>query len=117
MTTLNFAEEFSRYPYGRNGDDGRFNAEAFRELLADRFAQAQARQQALEIVLDNVSGMSGSFIRAAFGKFAEEKQGEGITLGEDNLRFNMDSPLHDYYIDQIWGCIKQHSSSANYSNY
>lgn len=103
---LLFAKEFTPYPFGGRPEDGPFNGEKFREeLLAPKFASAHAQNEALEVDLHNVHGLSGSFMRASFGKLADHLLSSDIRLTEKNLKILTDSPYHELCRIKIWQII------------
>lgn len=114
---LYFAKEFSPYPFGRDNGDGEFNGTKFRNLLREKFDQAQNKGETLEIVLDGVHGLGGAFLDEAFGEFAKNlKEEKNKKLSTKDLDFRADMPHYDFYIHKIWSCIEQHYQSTQREN-
>ena len=106
---LHFAKEFSSYPQGRYESDGKYSGEAFRNLLMEKFQQAQDSDERLEVILDNVETLSGIFIDEAFGKFAKQLKEQGRnTLSEEEIFFHGDEPHYEHYIHMIWKSINKY---------
>lgn len=105
---LHVAEEFSSYPFGRDEEDGEVNGTAFRVLLAKRFAEARAKGEPLEVILDDVHALGGDFLDEAFGKFAMElKEKTGETISKKELSFHADESYYEFYIERIWVYIER----------
>lgn len=105
---LHFATEFSRFPFGRDAEDGKYNGTAFRDLLADKFREAQQKREVLEVVLDDVAYVDGSFARASFGKLSHQFHKEhGRALSEKEITISGNRPHYEFFIYKIWECINE----------
>jgi len=61
---ISIAKDFSRYPAGRNQDDGPYSGELFRKKFLE---PAMAEDIPLIIGLDGARGYGSSFLEEAFG--------------------------------------------------
>jgi hypothetical protein len=101
-TTINIAEQYTRFPGGRYPTDGAGNGTSFRERYLVPVLQSGTDA---EIVLDGVAGYPSSFLDEAFGGLVRE---HGY-LAEDVLRvfrFKAQMPRFVPYIEMIQGYIK-----------
>jgi hypothetical protein len=74
--------DFSRYPSGRDANDGSFNGEAFRSrILLPAVKSAIAQNSNIRISLAGVMSFGSSFLEEAFGGLVRK---EGIP--KDKLR-------------------------------
>ena len=64
MNTIDIAKDFTRYPAGRNRQDGPFSGQAFRE---DLLAPALSDNQPVRLVMDGTRGYGSSFLEEVFG--------------------------------------------------
>lgn len=67
MTTINVANDFSKWPAGRYRGDGPYSGEVFRD---DVLVPALARAEIVEVQLDGARGYGSSFLEEAFGGLA-----------------------------------------------
>lgn len=64
MITINVAADFSRYPAGRDRDDGPFSGQAFREDMLEVPLRAGDK---VTLMLDGTRGYGSSFLEEVFG--------------------------------------------------
>lgn len=65
---LSIARDYSRFPSGRDTNDGPNNGTRFREqFLLPRFREARAKAIPLVVHLDGVLSFGSSFLEEAFG--------------------------------------------------
>lgn len=65
MTTINVANDFSKYPAGRFKSDGPFSGESFRDKIL--IPALKKDNATIEIDLDGARGYGSSFLEEAFG--------------------------------------------------
>jgi hypothetical protein len=87
---LSVARDFSRTPGPRRVEEGKYSGDEFLQLLRDRFDQAVSRGVTLLVDLDGAAGYATSFLEAAFGGLARERD---QNLVEQTLQFkSLDEP-------------------------
>jgi hypothetical protein len=64
MQTIHIARDFSPYPAGRYGTDGKFSGERFRDELLIPALKANDK---VRVVLDDTRGYGSSFLEEVFG--------------------------------------------------
>lgn len=73
MKTIKLATDFSRFPIGRNDDEGEFNGDKFkREVLLPRWQELDHNEN-LIIDLNGLAGIGRSFLDSSFGKLLRDK--------------------------------------------
>jgi hypothetical protein len=78
-STINVAQDFSKYPGGRYLTDGEFSGERFRhEMLAPALRQ----HEAVTVELDGTLGYGSGFLEEAFGGLVREAGMDKARLGE-----------------------------------
>jgi len=72
---LNIAEEFSRFPAGRQDVDGPFNGDRFRvDLLAPMLREAMETGGKLTVNMDGLMSCGSSFLDSAFGGLVRDEK-------------------------------------------
>jgi hypothetical protein len=91
MTTINIANQFSRYPAGRYEKDGPYTGEVFRdEHLIPALKAGDGR---IVIEFDGTRGLASSFLEEAFGGLIRKGFDEKTLLGRLDLRSTDESIL------------------------
>lgn len=75
MKTIKLAIDFSRFPIGRNDNEGEFNGDKFkREVLLPRWQELDHNHnENLIIDLDGIAGVGRSFLDSSFGVLLRDK--------------------------------------------
>ena len=101
--TLNFAEDFTDAPGGRDRESGPSSAEEFREeVLLPAYTRADELSCELLVDLDGIHGMASSFAEEAFGGLVRV---EGCDKGRVQALLTLKSDEDPCLIEEINGFI------------
>jgi len=96
---INIARDFSKYPAGRNRDDGPFTGEHFRENILIPTLKDHSH---ITIELDGTRGYGSSFLEEAFGGLARK----GMSL--DTIRNKISIVSGDKsLVREIWQYVEE----------
>ena len=97
--------DFSKYPSGRDTQDGSFNGKTYREeILKPALNQAIQKKRTILVSLKGVMSFGSSFLEEAFGGLVRE---EGFTKEQLRTRLVIDpgKPNFTRYEKTIWSYI------------
>jgi hypothetical protein len=91
---VSIAEDFSRYPAGRNRRDGENSAERFRDdVLIPTLRRAISAGSRVVVKLDGVYGYSSSFLEEVFGGLVRSRAFP-IDSIKRSLKISADDPIY-----------------------
>ncbi|WP_083484396.1 STAS-like domain-containing protein [Loktanella sp. 3ANDIMAR09] len=103
--TLQVADRFSRYPAGRDQNDGPFNGTAFRTVhLVPALNEAKKSGRKLNVSFEGVISYGSSFLEEAFGGLVRIERFKKSDLRK-TLTITNTSPYSDRYERAIWRYI------------
>ncbi|WP_295452611.1 STAS-like domain-containing protein [uncultured Pseudophaeobacter sp.] len=86
--------DFSKFPSGRDDNDGDFNGEKYRDsILAPQIKAAKASGKKIEISIEGVLNFGSSFLEEAFGGLVRK----GIASKDDLKNLLRITPNNDKY--------------------
>jgi hypothetical protein len=98
-TTINIAEDFSRYPAGRYRSDGEFAGQRFRE---GHLVPALRDYSHVVVQMDGTLGYGSSFLEEAFGGLVRDSD-----IDTDQLRERLEIQTTDAVLrETIWTYIR-----------
>ena len=95
---IDVGPDFSRFPAGRDREDGRYSGQAFRE---DHLVPALDKGGKVEVRLDSAIGYGSSFLEEAFGGLVRVHEFTEFDLDERLILKSDDKML----LDEIRGYI------------
>ena len=104
QTVISVAD-FSRYPSGRDDNDGSFNGKKYRlTVLKPELARAISENKRICVSLEGVMSFGSSFLEEAFGGLVRE---EGFSKEELQNRLSIDPGRASFsrYEKAIWSYI------------
>lgn len=106
-TILISIAKFSKYPSGRDDNDGTYNGERFRtDHLVPVLSDALQGGKKVVISLENVMSFGSSFLEEAFGGLVRKENFDKDQLKE-LIEISLGSPNHSRYEKAIWNYIKE----------
>ncbi|WP_172599846.1 STAS-like domain-containing protein [Cereibacter sphaeroides] len=97
--------DFSRFPSGRDDNDGDYNGQKYRnEILAPAFQEAVTKGRILEVSLEGVLNFGSSFLEEAFGGLVRKRIASRSDL-KRLLRISPDTPYFNKYKTSIFEYI------------
>lgn len=107
MKTISIAEDFSRYPSGRDAKDGDYSGEKFlNDHLKPKMLEAIRTEQKLVVSLDGLMSCGSSFLDASFGELARSKD-VGKKVVRRTLVIKHSSPMMERIKRSIDRCIER----------
>ena len=105
MTQINIADDFSRFPTGREyPDDGDKTGDIFREnFLVKALTESDGP---VFVSLDGVAGPPSSFLDEAFAGLIRY-HGYSVEVLKKRLKVITSDPSKDRFIDLIWSYIRE----------
>lgn len=100
---IRVAEDFSKYPLGRDNNDGHFNGEKFRKEF---LVPALKENSLVDVYLDGPRGYGSSFLEEAFGGLVR-KEGFTVEQLKNLLRISFDEPVYELYSREAWEYIEE----------
>lgn len=100
---IRIAEDFSKYPLGRDDGDGVFNGEKFRKEF---LVPALNSSSKVNVYLDGPRGYGSSFLEEAFGGLVR-KEDFTISNLKKILTISYDKPLYEIYSREAWEYIEE----------
>ena len=106
MDAMIKVSDFSRYPTGRDENDGMYNGTRFRtEYLRPAVADAIQHGGYVVVSLDNVNSLGSSFLEEAFGGLVRKEHMPKKDI-KNVLRIQAESLSLQRYVDAIWRHIE-----------
>lgn len=99
--TIRIADDFSRFPVGRDENDGEYNGEKFRK---DFLVPSLNENDEVTVYLDGPKGYGSSFLEEAFGGLIRR---EGFQKSDikNRLKIIYDAPVYELYKNEAWEYI------------
>ena len=101
--TINIAKDFSRYPLGRDDNDGPYNGEKFRKSF---LVPALQRHKKVAVYLDGPKGYGSSFLEEAFGGLVRKENFTKADL-QERLSIYYDDKVYELYKKEAWEYINE----------
>lgn len=100
---IGIAKDFSRFPVGRDNNDGEFNGERFRKEI---LVPALKAYDLVSIFLDGPKSYGSSFLEEAFGGLVRKENFKKDEL-KRKLQIRYEAPVYELYKDEAWQYIDE----------